>query len=925
MKNNYKKAKMLFSSAAFFLAAWSAGAQAPVNDDCAAAVTLTVNTGFGCTTVTPATTVAATMSLDPECSGNPDDDVWFQFTATGEVHSVSLLNIMAVQGTSTDMYFEVFEGTCDNLSSHYCSDADTDLVTGLTAGENYYIRVYSYYNTSRQSFNICLGSLPAAPANDDCAAAVALTVNPDYSCTAAVAGTTAGATMSMEADPCYGNPDDDVWYSFVATTDTHRIALNDIEPVIGWGTDLYFQVLEGTCDGLGSLLCSDPESGNVEGLTPGETYYVRVYSYAENAYQTFNICIGTNPPPPLNDDCAGAIALTVNPDMECDAVTEATTVSATESLQVECSGNTDDDVWFSFVATGENHIVSLTDIEAVLGWSTDMYFQVYEGTCDGLNSLQCSDNETAIVTGLTAGETYYMRVYSYGGDSRQNFSICIATPPVTPANDDCSGAVALTVNPTMECTAVTSGSTISATESMQADPCGGNPDDDVWYSFTATAEAHYLSLTNIESIIGWGNDMYFQVLQGVCDGQESVLCSDNEEGIVSGLTPGEVYYVRVYTYPEGVASNFDICVGTVPAAPANDNCAGAVSLTVNPGLDCTAVTQGTTLSATESMQADPCNGNPDDDVWYSFVATAETHVVSLLDVEPVTGWSDDMYFQVLSGACDGQESILCSDDESNLAEGLTPGETYYIRVYSYSMNQFNTFNICVGTMPPPPAYDDCEGAIAITAGAEFETNAVVVSNAGSTDSENEMEPGCASYDGADIWFTVEIPASGSLTIETQANAGSQLEDSGMAIYTGQCGGLTEIACDDDSGIDTYSLIELEDMTPGEVVYIRLWEYGGDIMGSFRLSAYDGSLSAEDFSADASFRHYPNPVKDVLNLSYVSDITSVAVYNMLGQQVLSKEVNAAETTVDMSALADGAYIVQAAAGNTVKTLKVIKKQ
>ncbi|RYD95478.1 MAG: T9SS type A sorting domain-containing protein, partial [Sphingobacteriales bacterium] len=76
---------------------------------------------------------------------------------------------------------------------------------------------------------------------------------------------------------------------------------------------------------------------------------------------------------------------------------------------------------------------------------------------------------------------------------------------------------------------------------------------------------------------------------------------------------------------------------------------------------------------------------------------------------------------------------------------------------------------------------------------------------------------------------------------------------------------------------------------------------------------------------ASFTYHPNPVKDILNISYTSDITSVAVFNLLGQQVLAKDVNSATGTIDMSNLADGAYIVNVIAGSHSKTIKVIKRQ
>nr|WP_322624769.1 GEVED domain-containing protein [uncultured Flavobacterium sp.] len=75
---------------------------------------------------------------------------------------------------------------------------------------------------------------------------------------------------------------------------------------------------------------------------------------------------------------------------------------------------------------------------------------------------------------------------------------------------------------------------------------------------------------------------------------------------------------------------------------------------------------------------------------------------------------------------------------------------------------------------------------------------------------------------------------------------------------------------------------------------------------------------------AKFSYYPNPVNSELNIAYSSEITSVAVFNMLGQNVLNVKPNAATTKVNMSALAEGTYIVNVTAGSVSKTIKVVKK-
>lgn len=86
---------------------------------------------------------------------------------------------------------------------------------------------------------------------------------------------------------------------------------------------------------------------------------------------------------------------------------------------------------------------------------------------------------------------------------------------------------------------------------------------------------------------------------------------------------------------------------------------------------------------------------------------------------------------------------------------------------------------------------------------------------------------------------------------------------------------------------------------------------------------DVALSSGSFD-NANFSAYPNPVKDVLNVSYSTEISSIRVINMIGQEVISKNINATSTQVDMSQLSAGTYIVNVTVGDNVKTLKVVKQ-
>ncbi|MGC4039320.1 MAG: T9SS type A sorting domain-containing protein [Flavobacterium sp.] len=85
----------------------------------------------------------------------------------------------------------------------------------------------------------------------------------------------------------------------------------------------------------------------------------------------------------------------------------------------------------------------------------------------------------------------------------------------------------------------------------------------------------------------------------------------------------------------------------------------------------------------------------------------------------------------------------------------------------------------------------------------------------------------------------------------------------------------------------------------------------------------GTLAVPGFN-DTNFSFYPNPVKNVLNLSYDKEISGVEVFNLLGQKVISNKLNTNNAQIDMSNLANGAYMVKVTSDNQVKTVKVIKQ-
>ncbi|MCB0790638.1 MAG: hypothetical protein H6595_01810 [Flavobacteriales bacterium] len=137
----------------------------------------------------------------------------------------------------------------------------------------------------------------------------------------------------------------------------------------------------------------------------------------------------------------------------------------------------------------------------------------------------------------------------------------------------------------------------------------------------------------------------------------------------------------------------------------------------------------------------------------------------------------------------------------------------------------------------PPANDDPCGATNLTVGASCSYS--TGTNSGATASSSSIPaPGCANYQGGDVWFKCTVPASGALQIATATSSGSQLTDGGMAVYTASaCSNYSSFAlidCDDDDGSGNMPLLQLNCLTPGAVIYIRFWEYGNNRFGNFRI-------------------------------------------------------------------------------------------
>ncbi|WP_152611477.1 choice-of-anchor L domain-containing protein, partial [Psychroserpens damuponensis] len=130
-----------------------------------------------------------------------------------------------------------------------------------------------------------------------------------------------------------------------------------------------------------------------------------------------------------------------------------------------------------------------------------------------------------------------------------------------PDNDNPCNATVAGVNADDSCTIFTSGTLLEATDSgLPVGSCAGDPDDDVWFEFTALNEFQIIQLTNIDSS-GFFENLDHAVYEGTCDAPVELYCSDADASLTPSLTVGSTYYVRVFSADdEPVDYTFDLCI-----------------------------------------------------------------------------------------------------------------------------------------------------------------------------------------------------------------------------------------------------------------------------------------------------------------------------------------------------------------------------
>jgi len=271
----------------------------------------------------------------------------------------------------------------------------------------------------------------------------------------------------------------------------------------------------------------------------------------------------------------------------------------------------------------------------------------------------------------------------------------------------------------------------------------------------------------------------------------------------------------------------------ISIAAVNDSCSGSIALTNGVPFE-----MSTTDATTEVEEVATCAGGTGKGVWFTFTAPSN----SSISVSTI-GSSFDTVLQIFTGSCGSLTPVVCNDDNSPAgylyqAGVIFPGtaSTTYRILATGSGGQSGTLRMIATTGAPN---DTCDNPVPLL---ENVFCMMTTTNANST---GDPVPLCQSSFGKGVWFKYVPPLSGTLAVSTAGDF-----DTVMAVYSGTCGALTPVACNDNNGPVTpgTSASASFSATGGTAYYILV---GGTNDTDGMLSMVIGPVPANDSCAGAT--------------------------------------------------------------------------
>jgi hypothetical protein len=279
-------------------------------------------------------------------------------------------------------------------------------------------------------------------------------------------------------------------------------------------------------------------------------------------------------------------------------------------------------------------------------------------------------------------------------------------------------------------------------------------------------------------------------------------------------------------------------------------------------------------------------------------------------------WSDFFCGQIYDDGSGGGHAVLCvgynDDNPANRywimvnSWGTTAGRPNGIFHVSMDLNYDCADNLGpnlywktldVQFVAPLTANDQCAGAITI--GSSSYTQAQSTTSATST---GDPLPSCVSAFGNGVWYKYTPPSNGQIVVDT---IGSDF-DTGLAFFTGTCGSLTQVACDDNAGSNSTSALT-NSVAVGTTYYILAGGRNG-LVGNLvlHLAFAPAPAGVDHFLWNTIVS--PQQVGNQFAVTVTAqDAANVTVNTFSGMVALSGSAGGASANVSLSPTVSGSFV------------------
>lgn len=558
---------------------------------------------------------------------------------------------------------------------------------------------------------------------------------------------------------CYNiNPNytKEMWYYFTATDSRIIVDQLYINPSIEYykGDD---------CNNLQFFSCQ-PNNNLIEGLEIGETYYLHVVS---QSYNNINFTIQYAAHALFDNSCEDAWEFNIG-----DTLINDLYGTYSENISSSCNEKIQGDHWYKF--TADRPFIRTT-----------MKPEIYSGTCDSLQLVECFDYNNQNSNPLIPNQTYYLRISTTDINRKGTYNLYFWNGKGLP-NDYCTDAFEVSLENNSFCEEV-SDFLLSSSYELEIPECWNTEHlNDGWYKLKATSD---------KIIIFAEENVQMAIYADSCDNQNLIGCTNGNELEFENLIIGTTYLFRV-------AGEGQFCID-IPAN--NDICNDAIELTPKPYLDYNSYSL-LNSTATDST----CGSDTINDIWFKFKATKGRNIlyIEVVDYDNEYWEYYPFYCTIFQGDCNNLDLHSCFSDTTFrygkyiIIDSLLPDSTYYMKFAI-----LNQYRIKLKLEEYPVNTED---SLAIVMKADSTSCTWLYNNFIRQDLWYSFKPKYKSYtikldtydkDESDATFNIFKKENGILQFYK-----SFKEDSRSNNYASALCHISELKTDDNCFISTYSSI-----------------------------------------------------------------------------------------------------------------------